>query len=86
MRDVLPHWERAFARETPWPKTPATSSRALWALSYSTQLAAGERHGFGIARWIERMSGDVLVIEEGSLYPVTAVLRADPAVAAIQAT
>src|SRR4051812_24615901 len=32
-------------------------------------LAGGEEHGFGIARWIERVSGDVLIIEEGSLYP-----------------
>ena len=32
-------------------------------------LAGSEEHGFGIARWIERMSDDVLVIEEGSLYP-----------------
>ena len=32
-------------------------------------LAGGEEHGFGIARWIERTSDDVLIIEEGSLYP-----------------
>ena len=32
-------------------------------------LAAEELHGFGIARWIERVSGDILRIEEGSLYP-----------------
>ncbi len=32
-------------------------------------LAGGEQHGFGIARWIERTTGDVLIIEEGSLYP-----------------
>ncbi|HEX6694775.1 MAG TPA: PadR family transcriptional regulator [Longimicrobiales bacterium] len=32
-------------------------------------LAAGELHGYGIARWIEEVSGDVLQVEEGSLYP-----------------
>lgn len=32
-------------------------------------LARGELHGYGIAREIERRSGGVLAIEEGSLYP-----------------
>ncbi len=26
-------------------------------------------HGFGIARWIQRATNDVLQVEEGSLYP-----------------
>lgn len=29
----------------------------------------GARHGYGIARWIERVSDEALGIEEGSLYP-----------------
>jgi transcriptional regulator len=32
-------------------------------------LLSGAAHGFGIARWIEATTGDVLSIEEGSLYP-----------------
>ena len=32
-------------------------------------LLAGPAHGFGIARWIEATTRDVLTIEEGSLYP-----------------
>jgi len=32
-------------------------------------LAAGPRHGYAIARWIEDTTTDVLRIEEGSLYP-----------------
>ena len=32
-------------------------------------LAGGPRHGYGIARWIEATTDDVLSIEEGSLYP-----------------
>jgi transcriptional regulator len=32
-------------------------------------LLGGSSHGFGIARWIEATTGDVLSIEEGSLYP-----------------
>jgi PadR family transcriptional regulator len=32
-------------------------------------LAAGPRHGYGIATFIERASGDAVAVEEGSLYP-----------------
>lgn len=32
-------------------------------------LSWGPRHGYVIARWIERVTDDVLRIEEGSLYP-----------------
>lgn len=27
------------------------------------------RHGFGIARWVEAVTGDRLTVEEGALYP-----------------
>lgn len=32
-------------------------------------LARGEMHGYGIARWIEQTTHDVLRIDDGSLYP-----------------
>jgi transcriptional regulator len=32
-------------------------------------LLAGPAHGYAIARWVEETTGDVLRIEEGSLYP-----------------
>ena len=32
-------------------------------------LEEGPRHGYSIARWIQAGSGDVLAVEEGSLYP-----------------
>jgi transcriptional regulator len=32
-------------------------------------LLAGPSHGYGIARWVESATDDVLRIEEGSLYP-----------------
>ncbi len=34
-----------------------------------TTLTHGRQHGFGIARWLEDVSGEALKIEEGSLYP-----------------
>lgn len=32
-------------------------------------LARGPQHGYGLVQRIQRMSGDVLRVEEGSLYP-----------------
>jgi PadR family transcriptional regulator len=32
-------------------------------------LSWGPMHGFGIARWIQQTTEDVLQVEEGSLYP-----------------
>ena len=32
-------------------------------------LLAGALHGYAIARWVEETTGDVLQVEEGSLYP-----------------
>lgn len=32
-------------------------------------LSWGPAHGYGIARWVEQLTGDVLTIGEGSLYP-----------------
>ena len=33
------------------------------------RLSWGPMHGYGIARWIETSTDDVLRVEEGSLYP-----------------
>src|SRR5215212_5424734 len=33
------------------------------------RLSWGPMHGYGIASWIETATGDVLCVEEGSLYP-----------------
>ncbi|HEY2825318.1 MAG TPA: PadR family transcriptional regulator [Gemmatimonadales bacterium] len=32
-------------------------------------LSFGPMHGYGVARWIERATGEAMAIEEGSLYP-----------------
>lgn len=32
-------------------------------------LSHGQQHGYGVARWIEASSGEVVRVEEGSLYP-----------------
>ena len=33
------------------------------------RLSQGPMHGYGIATWIESATGEVLRVEEGSLYP-----------------
>lgn len=32
-------------------------------------LSYGQQHGYGVARWIEASSDEVVQVEEGSLYP-----------------
>jgi PadR family transcriptional regulator PadR len=32
-------------------------------------LSRGSTHGYGVARWIEEATGDVLAVGEGTLYP-----------------
>ena len=32
-------------------------------------LALGPQHGFGVGRWIERVTDGKLLVEEGALYP-----------------
>ncbi len=39
-------------------------------------LSWGSAHGYGIARWIEQLTGDVLQVGEGSLYPALHRLEA----------
>jgi PadR family transcriptional regulator, regulatory protein PadR len=39
-------------------------------------LLGEERHGYGIARWIEEVTEDVLEVPEGSLYPALRRLEA----------
>jgi len=43
--------------------------------------ALGPLHGYGIARRIERISGDVLALNQGTLYPVLLKLEHEGAVA-----
>lgn len=51
--------------ERSWPEIPPGT---LYMLVLKT-LARGPLHGYGIAQVIQQISGDVLQVEEGSLYP-----------------
>jgi len=41
----------------------------------------GPRHGFGIARRIEQISGDLLFVNQGTLYPLLLKLEQEGAIA-----
>ena len=44
-------------------------------------LGAGPRHGYAIAREVERLSDQVLHMKEGTLYPALRVLEQDGLIA-----
>jgi PadR family transcriptional regulator len=52
----------------PTPPSPSLLHGTLDTLILKT-LAAGPRHGYAIARWIEEASREAVLVEEGSLYP-----------------
>ncbi|HUP22877.1 MAG TPA: PadR family transcriptional regulator [Thermoanaerobaculia bacterium] len=56
--------------DDPEPRTTQVDSQqgTLGAMILKA-LSAGPLHGYAIARWIESVAGDQLLIEEGSLYP-----------------
>ena len=39
-------------------------------------VSRGPLHGYGIARWIEEITGDEVLVEDGSLYPALHRLQA----------
>ena len=41
----------------------------------------GSQHGYGIARRIEQISGDLLAVNQGTLYPVLLKLEQEGAIA-----
>jgi PadR family transcriptional regulator len=41
----------------------------------------GPQHGYGLARRIERISGDLLAVNQGTLYPVLFKLEQEGAIA-----
>lgn len=57
--------ERAAEKD----QRPVVLQGTLEPMILAVIATAGELHGYGIARAIERASGGVFAIEEGSLYP-----------------
>ncbi|HEV8355259.1 MAG TPA: PadR family transcriptional regulator [Gemmatimonadales bacterium] len=51
------------------PRPPLDLLQGTLDLLLLKTLSWGPAHGYSIARWIERITGDLLQIGEGSLYP-----------------
>ena len=51
------------------PNPPIEVLRGTLDLLILKAVSWGPTHGYGVARWIEHATSDVLQIEEGSLYP-----------------
>lgn len=51
------------------PRSPLDLLQGTLDLLVLKTLSWGPAHGYAIARWIELLTGDVLTVGEGSLYP-----------------
>ncbi|MEP7347443.1 MAG: PadR family transcriptional regulator [Gemmatimonadaceae bacterium] len=51
------------------PTSPLDLLQGTLDLLVLKTLSWGPAHGYAIARWVEQLTGDVLRIGEGSLYP-----------------
>ncbi|HEX7937543.1 MAG TPA: PadR family transcriptional regulator [Gemmatimonadaceae bacterium] len=51
------------------PEQPTEFLKGTLDLMILKTLSWSPAHGYGIARWIEQCTDDVLNVEEGSLYP-----------------
>jgi transcriptional regulator len=64
------------------PKKPSDVWRGTLSIMVLTTLdLLGPQHGYGIARRIESTSGDLLSVNQGTLYPVLLRLEQDGAIA-----
>ena len=69
----MPRTKQA-SRSTASPSNPATGRpdallRGTLDLLILRSLSLQERHGYGVAEWIEAVTRDELRIQEGTLYP-----------------
>jgi PadR family transcriptional regulator, regulatory protein PadR len=51
------------------PATPLDLLQGTLDLVVLQTLSWGPAHGYAIARWVEQLTGDVLKLGQGSLYP-----------------
>ena len=64
-------WEPKWPREPKYMKQKRDVQQGTLALMVLRTLdVLGAQHGYGIARRIEQISGDLLFVNQGTLYPV----------------
>jgi DNA-binding PadR family transcriptional regulator len=62
-------------------ENPAVSLGTLALMVFKTPDVLGARHEWGIARRIEQISGDLLAVNQGTLYPFLRKLEHERAIA-----
>ena len=60
---------------------PGVLQGTLALMVLKTLDALGQQHGYGIARRIEQISGDVLAVNQGTLYPLLLKLENEGSIA-----
>jgi transcriptional regulator len=63
------------------PEKPDIPQGTLALMVLKTLDLLGPLHGFGIARRIEQISGDLLAVNQGTLYPLLLKLEQEGAIA-----
>jgi PadR family transcriptional regulator PadR len=64
-----PLYTSTFDGKLPMAKSALDLLQGTLDLLMLKALSWGPAHGYSVARWIERLTGDALQIGEGSLYP-----------------
>src|SRR5919199_2859481 len=67
MYPPTPYTSNAEGRDV--AKTPIDLLQGTLDLLILKTLSWGPAHGYAVARWIEQLTGQVLQVGEGSLYP-----------------
>jgi PadR family transcriptional regulator, regulatory protein PadR len=63
------------------PERPDVPQGTLALMVLKTLALLGPLHGYGIARRIEQISGDLLAVNQGTLYPLLLRLEQEGAIA-----
>src|ERR1700760_694534 len=66
---------------SPMKEKPDVLQGTLALMVLKTLDALGPQHGYGIARRIEQISGDVLAVNQGTLYPLLLKLENESSIA-----
>jgi len=67
--------------EVPMKEKPDVLQGTLALMVLKTLEVLGSQHGYGIARRIEQISGDLLAVNQGTLYPLLLKLEHEGAIA-----
>jgi transcriptional regulator len=68
-------------KEKPGKEKPDVLQGTLALMVLKTLDVLGPQHGYGIARRIEQISGDVLAVNQGTLYPLLLKLENEGSIA-----